>query len=225
MSCRSHAEVGITRELHLSILPREQHLHFMRSNGLRTHMNVSRHPFRLWAIFALGCMLLSVAACKQRVTQQVAVGGATGRMLDTARGIVRRVGNDPMSVVVLMSGSGASQSVLALSGAQLPALQRAEGLEIAVAGVLTNKRNVAASPRGAPVFNVRHFFVRAADGQPAVDGVVTTENGAYFLVAANGVRHNTPYLPNELRAKVGARVFLVGPLDRTPAGFGVLTDR
>lgn len=187
-------------------------------------MTYRQFRFRFFAAVTLGSVALSVAACKKRVTQQVAVEGVTGRMLDTARGIVRRVGSDPTSVLVLTSGTGSSQSVLALSGVALPALQRAEGLEVAVAGVLTNKRNAQASPRGAMIFDVRHFFVRAADGQQAVDGVVTTQDGAYFLVAANGVRHNTPYLPNELRAKPGARVYLVGPLDRTPAGFGILAE-
>ncbi|MEO7363188.1 MAG: hypothetical protein ABI120_22840 [Gemmatimonadaceae bacterium] len=180
---------------------------------------------RIIAVLTLLFAVLSPVACKQRVTQQVPVNGATGRMLDTARGVVRRVGNDPLSVLVLTSGTGANTRVWALAGPSLPQLERAAGLEISVAGELTTERNMLASPRGAPVFQVRHFFVRAADGQPAVDGVLNSQNGTFFLIAANGVRHDVPNLPAALRAQIGARIFLVGPLDRAPSGFGVLSER
>lgn len=182
---------------------------------------------RVTVLLALSSFGAGFSACKKRVAQTVPVpvAGATGRMLDTARGIVRRVGNDPLSVLVLTSGEGPNAQVLALAGAGLPQLNRATGLEVSVAGVLTDERNVTASPRGAFVFQVRHFFVRAADGQPAVDGVLNYQNGTYFLVAANGVRRDVPNLPNALRSEVGARVFLVGPLDRAPSAFGILADR
>lgn len=188
---------------------------------------ISRVRFRAAALLALGLVLAGLSACKKRVTQivQTPVAGATGRMLDTARGIIRRVGNDPVSVLVLMSGEGANAKVLALAGPQLAQLDRASGLEVSVAGVLTDERNVTASPRGAFVFQVRHFFVRAADGQPAVDGVLNFQNGTYFLVAANGVKRDVPNLPIALRSEVGARIFLVGPLDRAPSAFGILADR
>ncbi|MEO8000184.1 MAG: hypothetical protein ABI852_22230, partial [Gemmatimonadaceae bacterium] len=164
---------------------------------------------RTTTLLALSLVFAGIGACKKRVTQivPVPVAGATGRMLDTARGIVRRVGNDPVSVLVLSSGEGAKAKVLALAGAQLAQLNRASGLEVSVAGVLTDERSVAASPRGAFVFQVRHFFVRSADGQPAVDGVLNLQNGIYFLVAANGVRRNVPNLPTALREEVGARIF------------------
>lgn len=180
---------------------------------------------RIAAALVLGLTVWVASACKKRVTQEVPVEGATGRMLDTARGIVRRVGNDPVSVLVLSSGTGANASVIALAGPSVAQLNRASGLEVTVAGVLTRERNVVASPRGAPVFEVRHFFVRAADGQPAVDGVLNVQNGKFFLVAANGVRHDVPNLPTALRTEVGARIFLVGPLDRAPSAFGILADR
>ena len=188
-------------------------------------MTTSTFRTRTFAALWLSVAALSLVACKKRVTQEVPVAGATGRMLDTARGVIRRVGNDPLSVLVLTSGSGANTSVIALAGPSLQQLERVSGLEVSVAGVLTAERNMTASPRGAPVFEVRHFFVRAADGQPAVDGVLTSQNGAYYLLSANGVRHDVPNLPAALRAQVGARIFLVGPLDRAPSAFGIIAER
>ena len=179
---------------------------------------------RKFGVITLAVATGFVSACKQRVAQDVPVP-ATGRMLDTARGVIRRVGNDPVSVLVLTSGSDANANVVALAGPSLLTLERAAGLEVSIAGLLTAERNMMASPRGAPVFEVRHFIVRAADGQPAVDGVLNSQNGEYFLISANGVRHNTPNLPAALRAQIGARIFLVGPLDRAPAAFGILAEK
>jgi hypothetical protein len=188
-------------------------------------INTARVAIRIGTttLVLLSCMLPALGACKQRVTKQVPVAGATGRMLDTARGIVRRVGNDPVSVLVLASGQGANASVLALRGSSLAELKRTTGLEVTVVGVRTDERNLAASPRGAFVFDVRHFFVRAAGGQPAVDGILNFQNGTYFLVTATGVRHDVAHLPAALRSEVGARIFLVGPLDRAPSAFGILS--
>lgn len=189
---------------------------------MNMHMPIFR--VRKFGVIMFAVAAVFVSACKQRVAQEVPVP-ATGRMLDTARGVIRRVGNDPVSVLVLTAGSGANANVVALAGPSLPMLERAAGLEVSIAGVLTAERNMMASPRGAPVFEVRHFFVRAADGQPAVDGVLNSQNGEYFVISANGVRHNTPNLPAALRGQIGARIFLVGPLDRAPAAFGILAEK
>ena len=141
---------------------------------------------------------------------------------DTIRGTVRRIGNDPVSVLVLQTMGGAVHS---LRGSMLEPLGRANGLEVMVQGTRSDKLDYSASPRGALVFEVEQFFVRAADGQTATDGILSERDGKFFLVSPSGERKEVLFLPQELRGKVGSRVFLVGPLGKTPNGYGILSDR
>lgn len=144
---------------------------------------------------------------------------------DTVRGTVQRVGNDPVSVLVLKTGGNNGTMTFALRGSQRALLERVTGLEIVVTGTLTAERDMQAAPRGAPVFDVRQFEVRASDGVAAVDGVVNVQDGKYSLVTPSGQRLNAPHLPAELRNQVGARVFLVGPLQQTATAYGIISPK
>ena len=139
---------------------------------------------------------------------------------DTARGTIQRVGNDPVSVLVL--SSKIENTVFALRGVLAEQLGRAVGLDVMISGTRTEKRDYSASPRGATVFEVAQFFVRSADGEPAIDGVLGFSNGKYFLTTTGGERQEVSSLPQELQQHVGARVFLVGNLDKTPMAYGIL---
>jgi len=152
-----------------------------------------------------------------------AVGSATPAIaLDTIRGVIQRVGNDPVSVLVLASNAGI---VHALRGLRLEPLGRAVGLEVMVQGAKSETLDFSASPRGAPVFEVKLFFVRGADGQTATDGVLNERDGKYFLVTSSGERKDVRFLPQELRGRVGSWVFLVGALDKTPSAYGILSEQ
>lgn len=127
-----------------------------------------------------------------------------------------------MSVLVLSSPDG--HTVFALRGAFLEQLSRAIGLEVMIAGTRSDKRDYSASPRGATVFEVVQFFVRRADGQIAIDGVLNVRDGKYFLVTSSGEHKDVPYLPQELRGHVGSWVFLVGTLEKGPTAYGILSE-
>ena len=141
---------------------------------------------------------------------------------DTARGIIRRLGADPLSRLALVPRDGAKGELLALSGTQMGELAAAEGLEVMVAGKRTSERAADVAPGGANVFAVQWFIVRAADGVEARDGVLVVVHGKTLLETAPGVREPIVNLPTALESEIGARVFLVGPRTGAPQAFGVL---
>ena len=144
---------------------------------------------------------------------------------DTARGIVRRIGPDPVSRLALFPVGADNGAPLALTGAQQIELAAAEGLEVMVSGAKTTERAMEVSPGGAVVFRVRRFAVRAAEGVEAHDGVLVKAGERVYLEIAPGKRVPVVNLPAALNAKIGARVFLVGPLTRAPQAFGVLAEK
>jgi hypothetical protein len=130
---------------------------------------------------------------------------------DSLRGTVRVVGSEPATQVVLEpAGGGAS---VTLQG-QRAVLLRLSGLEVAVEG----------EPEAPSRFRVARVTVRAANGIAAVDGVLAREGGGYVLRTPDGRRVAVPHLPEALAGRVGARVFLAGPLDRHPDSFGVIEE-
>ena len=141
---------------------------------------------------------------------------------DTARGIVRRVGADPLSHLALFPVPPRTAPPIALSGAMDTELKAAEGLEVMVAGRLTTDISREVSPGGTRVFAVQRYVVRAADGVEAHDGVLVSQNGRWYLETASDVRAPIVGLPSALLSQTGARIFLVGPLTKAAQSFGVL---
>jgi len=92
-----------------------------------------------------------------------------------------------------------------------------------VSGRRTSEIDRAASPRGALVFRVERFVVRTVDGIAAEDGELVSSAGGFALRRADGRELKLPALPPSLRTRVGARIYLAGPLDRAPAAYGVIT--
>lgn len=142
---------------------------------------------------------------------------------DTARGIVRIVGNDPMTALVL-SSSNTDTDVLSLTGAARELLRNVVGAEIVIFGRQTSDQDLIASPRGVPRFIVDSFFVRASDGTPATDGVLEEVSGRYQLRLSNGERKAIVALPDALRRHVGSRLYIVGAVER-PSAWGVIVER
>ena len=130
---------------------------------------------------------------------------------DTLRGTVEVVGSEPGTQTVLADGRG---GVVTLEG-ERRVLLALQALEVAVEG------RMAEDPRR---FLVERVAVRSAHGVPAVDGVIAREGGRLVLVTGDGRRLPVPHLPAQLAGKVGARVWLAGPLDRHPDTFGIITE-
>lgn len=183
---------------------------------------------RAFAVLSCCAALLQAGGCRPRVGNDVDAEGGSGTALaaaalraDTLRGVVVESGAAPNTWLMLRVPAGGP---IVLRGASMSLLRRVVGLEVVVDGRESGERDVAADPRGARVFEVDRFLVRAADGIAAHDGIVTVEGGQYSLALPDGRVLPLPNIPGELRTMPGARVFLAGPLDRAPAAYGIIAE-
>lgn len=159
---------------------------------------------------------LALAACAREAPAPAGMGtaaagqaGAVPAVLaDTLRGTLRMTGSEPGIAFVLEDATGRAT---VLEGDRA-LLERLSGLEVAVRGI-----------RGPGAFRVHRLTVRAADGVAAVDGILAREGERDLLVLADGRRLDVPHLPQALRGRTGARVWLAGPLERAPDSFGIIT--
>jgi hypothetical protein len=108
--------------------------------------------------------------------------------------VIAVVGSDPMTRVIMRAGRGSS---LNLTGPHEAALARLARMEVWITG----------RPIGSD-FSVSAFAVRAVDGVPAVDGILTERNGALSVVPSDrrAVAIDSP--PTALHAHVGERVWV-----------------
>ena len=148
-------------------------------------------------------------------------GLTTASAPDTVRGIVSIRGSEPLTTVVV-TPVGSPGDPVAPRGTELALLRSVAGLEVVLAGRRSEDRVLEAGPRGAVAFDLERFLVRAADGQPARDGVLGEDAGRYDLIAADGTRTPIVALPPALQSQVGARIYLVGPPDRAPSSYGII---
>jgi hypothetical protein len=155
---------------------------------------------------------LAVAACAGGASPPPPAGDRAPPA-DTLRGRVEVVGSEPGTSIALLDGRG---GWVTLEG-ERAALRALSGLEVMVEG-----RMEQAEP--FRVFRVARVAVRAADGVAAVDGVIAREGGGHVLVTGDGRRLRVPHLPAQLAGRVGARVWLAGPLDRPPDTFGIIAE-
>ena len=134
--------------------------------------------------------------------------GAAGRALaDSVRGMLVWRGSEPTRTVVLRTPDG----TLSLSGMATTGLGKLVGSEVVVRGVRVGPRDVV----------VAEYFVRAADGVPAFDGVIL-EDGSLRMSDGSGVKR-VP-LPVSMQGLVGARVW-VAPKDGRPQAYGLIQTR
>lgn len=138
-------------------------------------------------------------------------GGGTAVAGDTLRGVVQVVGSEPLTSVVLEPAGGGA--AVTLEGAR-PLLLRLQGIEVAVGG----------ARQAVDRFRVDELRVRSANGVAAVDGVLAREDGRDVLVLADGARRVIRSLPGALRGRMGARVWLAGPLEGDIDAFGIITE-
>lgn len=154
---------------------------------------------------SLGMLWAVAIACHH--TNGAALGRADAAAADTLTGQVQvtGVGAFPRIVLVRDGGTGA----LTLSGP--PSLERVNGLRITVVGTLSGSE-----------LNVKQFTVVAANGLAATDGRLVADGATLYLETADGVRHRLVRPSPNLRAHVGGRVWVSGPLDQEPVAYGVI---
>ena len=180
--------------------------------------------FRIAFSVALVVALVSGAACHAH-SPPVRGAAQAADAADSVRGVLTLVGNDPLSVLLLTPSVGALREPLALDGSAVhDALRHVVGLEIVVFGRRTRARAAAATPRGAPVFDVQRFFVRSADGVAATDGVLVSTEDGFALRLADGRTVPVAALPTSLHRMIGARVWLAGALTTAPQAYGVIRE-
>lgn len=158
--------------------------------------------------------LASGIAC-HRARTSAGVPSATAA--DSARGIVQVTGSEPVTSVVLSAPGG----YVALQGAEADRLRPLAGVEAVAMGTRLSAPTSPGSRAGDAMI-VARFVVRAVDGVPAIDGVVASVGSGFAIVTADGVRHAAPHLPTPLQSRVGARVYLAGPLGSPPTAYGVI---
>ncbi len=129
---------------------------------------------------------------------------------DTIRGIVTLIGTEPARQVVLRSGG----NTVALSGMATTGIHRLSGNEIVVRGLKVTPRDIVVSD----------YIVRAADGVPAVDGIL--EDGATLRLTDGSGRKQLPSVPAALRGMEGTRVWLAFREGRAQAdAYGIIPRR
>jgi hypothetical protein len=137
----------------------------------------------------------------------------------TVRGVISVVGSAPQEAV-LLTAEGAAP--VALVGEQARLLRPLAGLDVEVAARASQHAAPPSVVPGTALLDVQHFTVVAAHGSAAHDGILLLEDGAYMLRLRSGERVPVGALPPVLQQHVGARVFLAGPLDRSPAVYGII---
>ena len=141
--------------------------------------------------------------------------------LDTARGVIAVVGNEPVSAVMLTLTSAEATLVL-VGEPSVNQLRKLAATEVTISGRRTSEVDRTASPRGSLVFRVQRFLVRAVDGTPAEDGELRSTAAGFVLRRVDGSELKLSALPPALESRVGARIFLAGALDRAPVAYGVI---
>ncbi len=139
---------------------------------------------------------------------------------DSLRAVVERVGSEPQTRLIARAANGTSCALRADASALLAA---AVGLEVTLWGVRTSGAPPM-MPGTSCTFEVRRFAVRAANGVPAVDGIIRTEGSSFVLELASGERRELRDVPAALRSQAGARIFWAGPLNRAPQAYGILRE-
>lgn len=158
------------------------------------------------------CSLGAMACAPAPEGHGAAPADAARAAADTLRGTVQVVGSEPVTSVVLAPAGGGADVVLE---GDRRVLDRLAGLEVMVRG-----ERVAGGR-----LRVTRTEVRAANGIPAVDGVLARDAGRDVLVMRDGTRRVVARLPEALRDAVGSRVWLAGPLDGDIDSFGIVVER
>ena len=171
---------------------------------------------RLGLLALVGALTLGSTACRMTAPGSAPAPLAAG---DTIRGVVSITGSDPLSVLVVVPRRG---DAVVPTGADVAQLRTLTGVEVTLAGALTDECLPEGGPRGARVFAVTQFAVRAMNGVSAVDGTLQQDGEVWILATSDGRRIPIVGLPQALANQAGARVYFVGSLDKAPQAYGII---
>lgn len=159
------------------------------------------HTARLCVALAAS---LIVPACHRAAAT---VSNGSRAQADSLEGVVHVTGTDPLPQTTLAPDNGGR--AVTLDG---PAsLRRLTGLRIAAVGTLTGSH-----------LSVARFTVLAANGVAATDGMLALDGDALVLVTTAGKRYVLVNPSPVLRANVGHRIWVSGPVDREPVAYGII---
>lgn len=162
-----------------------------------------RDGARLLAVLAV----VAIASACHRGSGGAAREAPPVVVADSVQGLVQVVGGEPFTTVVLAPDD--RSPAVTLDGP--PSLHHVAGLRVAVVGARVGTR-----------LTVSRFIVVAANGIPATDGTLAASGDALTLVTAEGKRFPLVDPSPALRAAVGHRVWISGPLDHEPIAYGVI---
>src|SRR5262249_52730997 len=126
----------------------------------------------------------------------------------TLRGIVHTVGTEPPDVVLMTDHPIHS---FFLRSSSIAVLRKLDGLGIEVIGRMSGQN-----------LTVDRFIVTSANGLPATDGRLSLAGDALVLTTADGRRYPLVHPSPTLRANVGARVWVAGPISQEPVSYGII---
>lgn len=157
---------------------------------------------------ALGVLLLvAVAGCTQRAKGAQVTPASPAP--DLVAGTVAVTGTSMDQQFVLRTAVGVTR-LYATNAVDSTALVRLSGVEV-----------VASGRSDGAAFRVSRLMALRVDGQPVVDGVLRQQDGKLYIDTASGT-YALGHPPSALWALAGARVWLGGPLDAGPTGYGVI---
>jgi len=126
-------------------------------------------------------------------------------------GTIVTSGFDLASVAIRQYGK-----LIPLGGSEAHLMRGLIGAEARVRGTLDANRGLSVSS----------FRVTAVNGLLAIDGVFTSDDGpSYGIRLEDGTVSALEDPPDELKAHVGARVWVTGGTDGIPISFGIIEDR
>lgn len=152
-----------------------------------------------------GALATMAAACHHRA--DAPVPSERGEAIDSVIGKVQVVGVQASPRIMLVRDGGGGS--LTLVGR--PSLAKVDGLRVAVVGTLEGSK-----------LSVTRFTVLEANGVPATDGRLVADGDDLYLETVDQVRHRLVQPSPKLRAQVGHRVWVSGPLDREPVAYGFI---
>ncbi len=142
---------------------------------------------------ARGESLARAAAAEVATRLETTVDRPAG---DSLRGVIVLEGEAPLTRLLLKSPMASLP--VALSGMATTELQRLEGLEVVARGVRVSPSYLV----------VNSFEVRASDGVPVIDGILSNDGGRWSVRLADGTRRSVARVPLALQPYAGARVWI-----------------
>ena len=148
---------------------------------------------------------------------------AIAAAIDSLRGVIVVTGNEPLSrVTIEAEGETWLVDSAASPSTPLSELRGAAGLEVTLVGVADSTRRPGGGPVPMRSFRLLRFFVRAVDGQPAVDGILVQEPSGALLRLSDGTSLPIAEVPPALASQIGARIYWAGSTAEAPMAYGVL---